>query len=460
MDPNSYQLVLKTLGPSDGTSGMVGLLNNYARALGTGERLLIVATWTAANIYFISQSPVFQQTNYEIILLPFFAQMANMHLGLLRDGLLQGFSTDSSEIQLYITTYTQWISKWSAISLIIQQTINSGKFNPLNQYKRWMQIGVRNFSSLWPYYDTSLYPNAVTLPAGPEIFYTVSECIPNLNSPGTQLFPTGSLAGYVTDIDIWSCNYGTDYSIMEAGCDVTYDSGVGSTGYTGHEPYTDWTGPPPVNKPLSGVGTYTLTSTTADSRTNPIIRIDGNYSYDHYIRYLQFTFKDQTYTKLIPSKIDGNKDTNVNFTIIPQSGYWLSSMWMASNSFWYSSTSDAVFGFTNFTRVSDSAPDEKITIDPEQWIAECPVHGSANWVVGHTVKYAISWIDANGKASNLTPWTAPVSGGARVMPTLTLPVSSNPTIKHKRIYRQFKNSPVQCVGTVSNETTTFGDRAI
>ncbi|KAF3933091.1 hypothetical protein ABW20_dc0109660 [Dactylellina cionopaga] len=442
---STYDRVAAVLGTASEDTGMIGVLNNYLGAVNKTNGQDPFATWTSANTYFIGQASVFQQQGSEVLLLPLFAQMANLHLNLLRDGVLQKFCA-ASELQQYISSYTSWANAWSA-QAVTDVKAKTKQFNTINQVTRYMQISVLNYVHLWPYLDTSVYPNPVTdLPLGTEIFYTITENLYQVNSPIPQT-PPGTLAGYISEIDIWSGNNGY---IFLGGNVSTYDSGAGKTPYYGVP--TSYGG---------GQAAYSITSTNVNSETNPIIRIDGNWSYDAYTRYVQFTFKNNTYTQYIPSTIDSNSDSNSNFTIIPPPGYWLSSVYFSPSAAFYNASYDAAFGFQNFSRPSTSDQEVKISHDVDSWKKTCPVEGSANWVKGYSVKYAILWVYQDKTTSNLCSWSAPITSEKYALPTLLLPINPDPKVVQRRIFRQFTNSqgfsPLQLVDTIDNKVKRWED---
>ena len=75
-------------------NSLKGLKNNiddYVSAAKTGEPPSILSQkWIATNALFLHDLPSFQSKDYELLLLPLFAQFANLHLTLLRDGVFHG----------------------------------------------------------------------------------------------------------------------------------------------------------------------------------------------------------------------------------------------------------------------------------------------------------------------------------------------------------------------------------
>ena len=103
-------------------------------------------------------------------------------------------------------------------------------------------------------------------------------------------------------------------------------------------------------------------------------------------------------------------------------------------------------------------PYQAITFDPQAWIADCPVAGSSNWVVGYSVQYALVWIYADGTTSALTAWCPPIQGGPWAMPTLLLPTTTDPNAVGRQVWRQFAGGDPECVGKLDDVSTVrFAD---
>lgn len=115
---------------------------------------------------------MFEQTGCEILLLPLFAQMANLHITLLRDGVQQKFCNESV-VQSRILSYTKWVNQWTATANANASSQHARQFNPINQVVQFMQVKVSNFVQLWPYFDPVVYPQGVTnLPPSARRFFT------------------------------------------------------------------------------------------------------------------------------------------------------------------------------------------------------------------------------------------------------------------------------------------------
>lgn len=70
--------------------GLKNDIGDYQDAIATQDPSNISANWRSANQNFGLAIPQFQVAGYEAALLPYFAQAANLHLALVRDGVLHG----------------------------------------------------------------------------------------------------------------------------------------------------------------------------------------------------------------------------------------------------------------------------------------------------------------------------------------------------------------------------------
>ncbi|BGE87508.1 insecticidal delta-endotoxin Cry8Ea1 family protein [Methylosinus sp. 3S-1] len=282
---------------------------------------------------------VFHQSGYEVALLPLFAQKANLHLTLLRDGVQMGFC-DDSELTKQIGIYTSYAQQQIQAGLSARRQQNPNSFNYQNQFARFLQINVGNYLALWPYFDPKQYPPPVTdLPVSAEIFYTITETMgPEYAS--NDYAPLGALPGDVTDIQIyWLQDTEDDYNDIE-GTQVDYQSG--SQGYTGI--LVD--GAPPQNgatDPHNSYFTYFIHSVGVTSN-NPVTSVQGVYDTDGGTYCVDFVYADGSSTGQIPQQA-GNSGYTANFTITPPAGYRLSSVWVPAKWGFYNMAQDMVFGF-------------------------------------------------------------------------------------------------------------------
>ncbi|PPD45855.1 MAG: hypothetical protein CTY15_03105 [Methylocystis sp.] len=342
---NRVQASLGTVALGDGLYGVVADYTGSVDKLSPNGQDP-QSTWTAANIYFIGASAAFQQQGDEILLLPLYAQMANLHLGLLRDGVLGKFC-NLNELQTHLNNYGAYVDKWVAAAIaasITKATSQNGTvaFNPVNKVKRFMQLNVLNFRELWKYFDPVKYPGPISfITPRTEVFYAATEIF---NNPtyGTHLNPPGA----PTLVDLASIDLFVQWDDPSSlatvlGADSSYQDGT-TTPYSGtlylNQPPPKV--PPPQNKYNGSINLY-YQGVKVPS-TNPIVAVDGQYDSTGGVYYVNFTFQDKTQTGQIPT-LGATHYPNV-FQFAPPEGYFLSSVSMNAGG-WYYSASDAIFGF-------------------------------------------------------------------------------------------------------------------
>lgn len=135
--------------------------------------------------------PNFQKQGYEVLSLPLFTLMANLHLTLLRDLALNGeeWGYSNAKVDIYtqdiknkVKEYRQYVQRIyqegldsrkqddiminypdsdEVFNLAPAKTIRAYRWNYINDYKRYMRIYALDLASLWTYYDIEEYPNNV-----------------------------------------------------------------------------------------------------------------------------------------------------------------------------------------------------------------------------------------------------------------------------------------------------------
>jgi hypothetical protein len=337
---DDVQTQLGTVQENDGLIGDVNLfLGTISKTDNNGQNPK--DTWITANTSFVTAAPFFQEAGYEVLLLPLFAQMANLHLMLLRDGVTMSFCNDSEMAGSTgrIALYCNWADTTLQQGLTERALTNTSSFNYQNEFARFMQLGVGNFRELWPYFDPIAYPSPVTnLPVSKEIFFTVTEAVgPQFSSDNYA--PPGAQSGDITSIGIYCLrdNY-DDYNLVE-GAQVTYS--------TGSSPYSGVlvNGDPPPNGGTNPTNTnlsYHVHQVPV-SADNPIVSVQGTYDTGGGLYSIGFGFKDGSSTPQIPAQ--ASQSYAQGFTITPPPGYYLSSIWAPADSTWYNAAHDMVFGF-------------------------------------------------------------------------------------------------------------------
>ncbi|MBK5493203.1 insecticidal delta-endotoxin Cry8Ea1 family protein [Bacillus sp. TH13] len=148
----------------------------------------LVQVFTSANLLFIQRIPTFQNPKYDVLFLPFFVHVAEMHILLIRDAAIHGlewgmdeeihqkFKRNLKEIideytSYLLKTYNKGLKEVSESELNDKDFpttnnknhyINTVRWNVINQYKRGMTLTVFDFAYKWKYYQ-EIYQNNIEL---------------------------------------------------------------------------------------------------------------------------------------------------------------------------------------------------------------------------------------------------------------------------------------------------------
>ena len=222
----------------DNLKGLRLVVGDYVHSAKIGSTAMILSEkWNSTEDHFLHDLPSFQSDGYEVLLLPLFAQFANMHLQLLRDGALHGKEkmgwddTTAADVSLKLTTkiaeYTEYVNRIYAQGLAnARRTPASDNscepFRTVNKYEREMTLAVLDFKALWPYlkstepvvkyqfFDREIY----TDPIGHAD-----------DSGGASSMPATPPTKPIKKITVWGWNW--IYA-----CEVEYASGGGPDGVT------------------------------------------------------------------------------------------------------------------------------------------------------------------------------------------------------------------------------------
>ena len=266
-------------------------MNDYLTALqaGKGDPNYISEVWNTADGDFDQQLPTFQLSSYQLLLLPLFAQFANLNLTLLRDGVQNGASwgwtpaiiaSNTQKLTSKITAYTQYAQQiyQQGYNNIVANTPydnhNCQPFRAINNYVRQMTLSVYDFTWLWPYFDVTKYPKPVNVYLDREIYSDpVGTCDDSgpINLPSVPTQP-------ISQITVWA------WDRIDA-AQVTYPAGGGPGGVTTTVRMGDQDGG--SNVPPNG-GVFTV------SANNPVT-IAAGFSGD-ILSAFTFTFKNGTST--------------------------------------------------------------------------------------------------------------------------------------------------------------------
>jgi hypothetical protein len=241
----------------------------------------------AVQTTFLHNLPSFQSSGYELLLLPLFTQFANLHLSLMRDGILYGLKwgwSDSDldnlkdDIKSYIKSYTDYCNNTynNALQHIIDNTggnsHNTEPFLTINRFVREMTLSVLDFKNMWIYFDPTVYPDPIKVNLSREIY---SDPMGTADDSGPVRISL-SVNNEISRIEAWG------YDVIDA-CVVEYIGGVGNTGRMGDVKTSNWggTNQAPWGFVLDNLGDNPVVEATAYSgtRVNSIIlkQKDGSY---------------------------------------------------------------------------------------------------------------------------------------------------------------------------------------
>lgn len=148
----------------------------------------LVQVFTSANLLFIQRIPTFQNPKYDVLFLPFFVHVAEMHILLIRDAAIHGLEWGMDEeihqkfkrnLKEIIDEYTSYLLKTynKGLKEVSERELNDKDFpttnnknhyintvrwNVINQYKRGMTLTAFDFAYKWKYYH-EVYQNNITL---------------------------------------------------------------------------------------------------------------------------------------------------------------------------------------------------------------------------------------------------------------------------------------------------------
>lgn len=338
-----YTNVQDRLGSASQSSGLVGNLQDYLGSINPdpskNNGMNPEDTWNNADGEFTNALGDFQAkgSGYELLLLPLFAQFANLHLSLLRDGVEKGWVNDSY-LQGRIQQYTGWAETTYQTGYQSRQAANKG-FNYLNQYVQAMQVGVMNFRETWPYFDPTKYPPPVKVTFTNQTYFSITGQLGR--SSGDYTLPA-TPAGDVTNIDVyWLLDNCDNYNLL-LGTQVNYTGA--------QQPYQ--------GVPIGGAVLSPGQSCDPDvydscnykqgagvGADNPVVAVSGVYESTGGVYAVDFVYKDGTSTGQTPDQSGANQAYPLSFDIAPPGGYYLRSVWTTPQTFWYNSAVDMVFGF-------------------------------------------------------------------------------------------------------------------
>jgi hypothetical protein len=199
-------------------TGLRDALANYTDAAQPGHTVTS-STWVSTRTAFADRMPTFQTGGYEVLLLPLWAQAANMYLGLLRDGVLFGrgwgwsdadYNSALKSLQNTIKDYTAWAPRIFALGMagaLAQGGVDYHKCQPFragNEYRTHMTPAVLDLAARWPYFD----PTAYQPPVSPGDLYLSRELytdpVGTADDSGLFVLPWQPPAQPISQITVWS----------------------------------------------------------------------------------------------------------------------------------------------------------------------------------------------------------------------------------------------------------------
>ena len=327
-DQDTYEKVQASL------AGLNNNMNDYLTALqaGKGDPNYISEVWNVADGDFDQQLPTFQLSSYQLLLLPLFAQFANLNLTLLRDGVQNGASwgwtpaiiaSNTQKLTSKITAYTQYAQQiyQQGYNNILANTPtdnhNCQPFRAVNNYVRQMTLSVYDFTWLWPYFDVTKYPKPVNVYLDREIY---SDPVGTADDSGAINLPSVPTQP-ISQITVWG------WDRIDA-AQVSYPAGGGPGGVTTTARMGDQNGG--SNAPPYG-GVFNVS-------TNPVTVAAGLSG--SILNAFTFTFKDDSNSGQLGGNYPGGGPFSFSYT-----GEILSRIHINGVSNYYGSADCAVFGF-------------------------------------------------------------------------------------------------------------------
>jgi hypothetical protein len=318
---------------SESLAGLQNVLDDYLFAAKNfpNDPKYISEKFNVAQGHFLHDLPQFQSKGYELLLLPLFAQFANLHLGLLRDGAAFGANWGWSpeilerikkQLSDGITNYGSYSDRIYNAGLAdtrAKAPSNAAKtepFNTVNRFIREMTLTVLDFRAMWPYYDIVKFPVPPKIYLDREIY---SDAVGT--SDDSPFSIPGAPSAAPTRVIVWG------WDRIDA-IQVDYPQGGGpdgknSTGRMGNSKGGSDAPPHGGSFDVSG---------------NPVTLVRARFG--HIVNALWFQFKNGSWTHKLGGNYPGGGDRDFSYP-----GELLSSIKVMGVSRFYGSANCAVFGF-------------------------------------------------------------------------------------------------------------------
>jgi hypothetical protein len=283
-------LVIST--ETDILSGIAGALSDYLLVVQAQDQPLIPDAWNTALSALDVALPSFQQTGYEIVLLPLFGQFANLYLAHLRDGVQYGetawgwndvlYQSMLAKLEDSINNFGMYVANWYSTGLdSIQKSTKANNtdcqpFSTVNAYQRKMQLGALDYSQFWPLFDPTVTTYPVVFTPMREIFTDPIGTCTDSGPIVMQSMPSQPISSFT----IWS---GSNVD----GVQITYPDGGGPGGVTTTARMGDQDGGAPTVFQMVG---------------NPIVQATAVTS--EIVNSVSFTFNDGTSAGPLGTNVD------------------------------------------------------------------------------------------------------------------------------------------------------------
>jgi len=318
----------------DALAGLRNVVDDYVYVVREhpDDKEVISQKWNIANGHFLHDLPRFQSEGYELLLLPLFAQFANLHLTLLRDGAQHGADWGWSQalvesvrrkLAATIAAYLEWAGKTYEAGLAeVDRTPGNSRhtepFNTINRFRREMTLTVLDFSLMWPYFDVIRYPDPVQVPVIREIY---SDLCGTADDSGVSL-PARPPTQPIRRVVVWG------WDRVDA-AQVDYPDGGGPDGRTSTGRMGNRSG---GNDGDPWGGTYET------AQTGPVVRVDARTG--DILNAMWLTFENGARSRQLGGRYPGGSDSAWQYP-----GEILSSIRIMGVSRHYGSANAAVYGF-------------------------------------------------------------------------------------------------------------------
>lgn len=320
----------------DSLKGLRANLNDYLAAAASKDLAVTSQAWMVADGDFDQQLPSFQAPGYEVLLLPLFAQFANLNLMLLRDGASAGKSWGWNAAYQDVVR-KKLTDKIAAYSSYVDATFKKGleqrtkaterndhlcePFRTANRFTREMTLSALDFKNLWPYLNIAKYPEPVHVYLEREIY---SDPVGSCDNSGPIRLPKPPRQ-LPTQIHVWG---GARIDAVQ----LTYGEGGGPNGQSQTPRMGDQNG----GSDQAPHGTWLW------SIGNPVVTAKGRSG--DILNSLELIFRGHQTSGPLGGSSHGNTPDGSPFEF-SYNRHVMSSIWINGVSSSYGSADCAVIGF-------------------------------------------------------------------------------------------------------------------